>query len=146
MPRRPTDTVPTPPRRLLVVDDNRDSAESMCLIYRDAGHEVRTVHEGAAAVDAAAQLNADAVLLDIGLPDIDGYEVARRLRSDPRTCGVLIIAISGYGREDDVRKGREAGIDDHVMKPIDPDKVLERVARGRGEDRNAAGKPAGKGC
>ncbi len=98
MPRRPTDTDPTPPRRLLVIDDNRDSAESMRLMYRDAGHEVRTIHEGVAAVEAAAQLNADAVLLDIGLPDIDGYEVARRLRSDPRTQGVLIIAISGYGR------------------------------------------------
>jgi two-component system CheB/CheR fusion protein len=118
------------PRRLLIVDDNPDSAESMRLMYRLAGHEVRTVHEGGEAVEAAAQLGADAVLLDIGLPDIDGYEVARRLRADPRTREVLIIAITGYGREDDVRRSREAGIDDHVVKPVDPDAVLARIARG----------------
>jgi CheY-like chemotaxis protein len=88
------------------------------------------VHEGGEAVEAAAELGADAVLLDIGLPDIDGYEVARRLRADPRTSDVLIIAITGYGREEDLRRSREAGIDDHVVKPVDPDAVLARIARG----------------
>jgi two-component system CheB/CheR fusion protein len=118
------------PRRMLIVDDNPDSAESMRLMYRMAGHEVRTIQEGGEAVEAAARLDAQVVLLDIGLPDIDGYEVARRLRADPRTRDVLIIAITGYGREEDLRRSREAGIDEHVVKPVDPDDVLDRIARG----------------
>jgi two-component system CheB/CheR fusion protein len=128
------------PRRLLVVDDNHDSAESMRMMFRLAGHEVRTVHEGSEAVEAAAGFGAQVVLLDIGLPDIDGYEVARRLRADPRTREALIIAITGYGREEDLRKSREAGIDEHVVKPVDPDKVLERIARGAVRNSGAGAK------
>jgi two-component system CheB/CheR fusion protein len=92
---------------------------------------VQTVGEGEQAVEAAARFAADAVLLDIGLPDIDGYEVARRLRADPRTRGVLIIAITGYGRDEDVSRSHAAGVDYHIVKPVDPDQVLERIARGR---------------
>jgi two-component system, chemotaxis family, CheB/CheR fusion protein len=119
-------------KKLLIVDDNPDSAESMRLMYRLSGHEARVVGEGAAAVEAAAEMGADAVLLDIGLPDMDGYEVARRLRADPRTREILIIAITGYGREEDLRQSREAGIDEHVVKPVDPDRVMERLLQGRG--------------
>jgi two-component system CheB/CheR fusion protein len=118
-------------RRLLIVDDNPDSAESMRLMYRLSGHEARVVGEGSLAVEAAADFRAEAVLLDIGLPDIDGYEVAKRLRADPRTRDVLIIAITGYGRDEDMRRSREAGIDEHVVKPVDLDRVLEYLSRGR---------------
>jgi len=83
--------------------------------------------DGAAAIAAAPRLRPDVVLLDVGLPDMDGYEVARRLRADPRTRDVLIIAITGYGREEDLRRSREAGIDDHMVKPVDPDRLLERL-------------------
>ena len=119
-------------RKLLIVDDNPDSAEAMRLLYRISGHEARVVGDGGSAVEAAAAFGADAVLLDIGLPDIDGYEVARRLRADPRTRDILIIAITGYGREQDIRRSQEAGIDEHVVKPVEPDRVLERITQGRG--------------
>jgi CheY-like chemotaxis protein len=128
----------TQARRLLIVDDNRDSAESLRLMYEQAGHRVLTVAEGAAAVEAAARLDAEAVLLDIGLPDLDGYEVARRLRADPRTRDAVIIAITGYGREEDLKRSRGAGIDHHMVKPVDPDEVLRKIARGRpGAPRNS---------
>jgi len=120
-----------PRRRLLIVDDNRDSAESMRLMFGHAGHDVGAVYEGEATVEAAARMKADAVLLDIGLPDIDGYEVARRLRADPRTRDALIIAVTGYGRDEDLRRSHEAGVDEHVVKPIDPDEILRRIERGR---------------
>jgi PAS domain S-box-containing protein len=127
------------PRRILIVDDNPDSAESMRLMYRLSGHEARVVGEGSLAVEQAAQFGAEAVLLDIGLPDIDGYEVARRLRADPRTRDVLIIAITGYGRDEDMRRSREVGIDEHVVKPVDLDRVFEYLARGRnGRNSTAA--------
>jgi CheY-like chemotaxis protein len=119
------------PRRILIVDDNPDSAESMRLMYRLSGHDARVVGEGSLAVEQAAEFGAEAVLLDIGLPDIDGYEVARRLRADARTRDVLIIAITGYGRDEDLRRSREVGIDEHVVKPVDLDLVFDYLARGR---------------
>lgn len=119
------------PRRVLIVDDNRDSAESMRLMFMMAGHEVEVVNDGASAQPAALRFQPHAILLDIGLPDTDGYTVARELRQHPRMRDVVIVAITGYGRDEDVRKSQEAGIDDHMVKPIDPDRVLERLGRGR---------------
>ena len=133
MPRKiPAEGVPVAieSRRLLVVDDNFDSAESMRVMFRIAGHDVRTVQEGNSAVEAAAQFAAEVVLLDVGLPDIDGYEVARRLRADPRTHDVLIIAITGFGREEDRSRSRDAGFDEHLVKPVDP----AALQRALGED------------
>ena len=119
-----------PPRRILVVDDNLDSAESMRALLRMAGHEVRMVADGASAAPAAREMRAEVVLLDIGLPDMDGYEVARRLRADPELDGMLVIAVTGWGREADVQKGLQAGIDEHLTKPVDPDRLMELVAKG----------------
>jgi CheY-like chemotaxis protein len=125
--------------RLVIVDDNPDSAESMRVMFRLLGHDARVARDGGSVVELAASFRPDAVLLDIGLPDIDGYEVARRLRADPRTSDVLIIAITGFAREEDVRRSDNAGIDEHLVKPVDPDRLLERLARGRNRRNSALG-------
>jgi DNA-binding response OmpR family regulator len=95
-----------------------------------AGHTVQIAGDGASAIALAREMLAEVVLLDIGLPDIDGYEVARRLRDDDLISAVLVIAVTGWGREADVKKGRDAGIDAHLTKPVDPDRLLELVAIG----------------
>ena len=89
-------------------------------ILRDAGHEVAVAHTGSAGIEAARTLLAEVVLCDVGLPDIDGYAVARALRADVITAGARLIALTGYDGEDEQRQAREAGFDRHVVKPIDP--------------------------
>ena len=107
-------------RRVLVVDDNVPAAESLAMLVRLSGHEARVVHDGTAALALAPEFRPDVVLLDIGLPGMDGYEVARRLRSVPGTPpSLLLIAVTGYGREDDRLRSRDAGIDHHLVKPVD---------------------------
>ena len=93
-----------PPRRILIVDDNVDSAESMRVMFRMAGHDVRVLGEGASAADVALQFRPDAVLLDICLPDMDGHAVARAMRKFPELDRTLVVAVTGYGREEDMRK------------------------------------------
>jgi signal transduction histidine kinase/DNA-binding response OmpR family regulator len=105
--------------RVLVADDNVDAAASLAVFLRLAGHEVRLSHDGLDALLAAQAFHADVVLLDIGLPGLDGYEVARRLRAHPDTKGVLLIAVSGYGQEEDRRRCFQAGFDHHFIKPVD---------------------------
>jgi DNA-binding response OmpR family regulator len=104
-------------RRILVVDDSQDSAESLALLLELHGHEVRTAFAGPAALEAASTFLPEIVLLDIGLPGMDGYEVARRLRVEHDGC--RLIALTGYGREDDRERSREAGFDHHLVKPVD---------------------------
>jgi two-component system CheB/CheR fusion protein len=104
---------------VLVVDDNRDAAESLALLLQAVGHEVRTCHDGPSALEAAAEFGPDTVLLDIGLPGMDGYEVARRLRALPATERALLVALTGYGQEEDQRRARAAGCDHHLIKPAD---------------------------
>jgi len=108
-------------RRVLVVDDNRDAAESLLLLLRLWGHEVLTAHDGPTALEAARRFRPDAVLLDIGLPGMTGCDVAVLLRQEPGLEKVLLVAVSGYGQEDDRRRTREAGFDAHLVKPADPD-------------------------
>jgi CheY-like chemotaxis protein len=117
---------PVAPRRILVVDDDTDAAESLAMVLRIMGHEVDTAHSGPAALARAERGVPEVVLLDIGLPDMDGYEVARRFRRRFRES--VLIAVTGYGRDDDRRRAREAGFDGYVVKPFD-DEVLERVLR-----------------
>ena len=117
-------------RKLLVVDDNHDSAVSLQTLLELAGHEVVVAHDGAHALQEAARSAPDAVLLDIGLPDMNGYEIARRLRASAGTRGVQIIAVSGYGRPDDLRRSREAGIDEHLVKPLDWKVLANLLERG----------------
>jgi PAS domain S-box-containing protein len=107
------------PRRLLVVDDNRDSAESLALLLRRRGHEVREAYDGQEALAAAESFRPDVVLLDIGLPGMNGYEVARRIRREPWSRGIVLVAVTGWGQEGDKRRSREAGIDHHLTKPVD---------------------------
>ena len=124
------------PRRVLVVDDNGDSGESLRHLFELAGHQARLVTHGAQAVPVAAEFRPDVVLLDIALPDMDGYEVARELRKDVRTRGVYIVAVTGYGRDDDRARSLEAGMDAHMTKPVDVDMLMEQVARARNAGRS----------
>ncbi|HEY2035996.1 MAG TPA: response regulator [Steroidobacteraceae bacterium] len=111
----------TSKRRLLVVDDNRDAAESMSMLLEMWGHEVAFAYDGPSALQTAEQLQPQAVFLDIGLPGMDGYEVAARLRELPQARNAILIAITGYGQEDDRLRSRRAGIDHHLVKPVAPD-------------------------
>jgi CheY-like chemotaxis protein len=105
--------------RILVVDDNVDSAESLSLLLELGGHEVRTAHDGPAALEAARAFQPRVVLLDIGLPGMSGYEVARRLREMSGMERALLLALTGYGQEDDLRLARAAGFDQHLVKPAE---------------------------
>jgi two-component system CheB/CheR fusion protein len=104
--------------RIVIVDDNVDSAESMAALLRLEGHEVKTAYDGDSMLKAAEEMKPEVVMLDIGLPGMDGYELARRLRQRPQTKSALIVAVTGYGRNEDVQKAMEAGIDCHLVKPI----------------------------
>ena len=106
-------------RRILIVDDNQDAAESLRLLLSMLGHEVRVAHDGLEAVRAAAAHEPEVVLLDLGLPTLSGYEVARRIRGQAGGADVLLIALTGWGKEEDRRRSREAGFDHHLTKPVE---------------------------
>jgi signal transduction histidine kinase/DNA-binding response OmpR family regulator len=113
--RRPS----VPARRVLLVDDNQDSAESLAALLRVLGHDVSAAYDGRGAIAAARLDRPDLILLDIGMPDMSGYEVARLLRAEPGLDATTLIALTGYGSDDDRRKSRAAGFDGHLVKPID---------------------------
>ena len=114
-------------RRCLVIEDNADAAETMGLLLELYGHEVRIARDGLEGLEAARSFLPEVVLCDIGLPNgVDGYEVARRMRQDPTLAGISLVALTGYGQEEDQRHAREAGFDVHLTKPADPEK-LERL-------------------
>ncbi|HEX4915633.1 MAG TPA: ATP-binding protein [Vicinamibacterales bacterium] len=119
---------PVVSRRVLVVDDNRDSADSLALLLRLAGHLVETAHDGAAALDAAERFQPDAILLDLGMPRLSGYEVCERIRARPWGQSILMIAQTGWGQAQDRARTLEAGFDAHLTKPIDPDVVQQMLA------------------
>jgi PAS domain S-box-containing protein len=113
-------------RRVLVVDDNRDSATSMAMMLELIGYEVRTAHDGVEAVDAAGQFRPQVVLMDVGMPRLNGYDATRRIREQPWGEGMVIIALTGWGQEVDRARSKEAGCDGHLVKPVNlPD--LERL-------------------
>lgn len=116
-------------RRILVVDDNVDVVETTTMLLSLSGHEVRSAKDGLQALHAAAEFRPEVVLLDIGLPLMDGYEVARRLRQMPESAGALLVALTGYGQQGDRERGRDAGFDKHMLKPVDPH-ALARVIDG----------------
>ncbi|MEM5345776.1 response regulator [Paraburkholderia azotifigens] len=118
-------------RRVMVVDDSVDGAESMSILLEMLGHEVRVMYDGTAAIATASQFKPEVVLLDIGLPGIDGYQVARALRAEPATAGALLIALTGYGQESDRQRTRDAGFDHHLVKPASLDDI-ERVIAANG--------------
>ena len=117
--------VVTAHKRVLIVDDNRDAADSISLLLRIHGHEVRTAYGGEEALALATTFPADMVLLDIGLPGMNGYEVARRLRA--RDIPARLVALTGYGQPEDVQRAADAGFDAHMIKPVDFDRVLEAL-------------------
>jgi CheY-like chemotaxis protein len=126
-------------RRILVVDDNIDAAESLALLLRLAGHEVRVAYDGPAALADVRDHPPEVVLLDIGLPKgMNGYEVARRLRGEYGLSEALVIAVTGYGQEEDRRRALEAGFDHHLTKPVDPEHLRELVARAEGRPHATA--------
>jgi PAS domain S-box-containing protein len=105
--------------RVLVVDDNQDAASSLALLLQIAGHQTFRAHDGPTALEAAAQHRPDIVLLDIGLPTLNGYEVCRRIREQPWGRDMLLIALTGWGQDEDRRKSHDAGFDGHLVKPVD---------------------------
>jgi CheY-like chemotaxis protein len=115
-------------RRVLVVDDNPDAADSLALLLRFANQDVRTAYDGYQALVQAQRFTPDIVLLDIGMPSMDGYEVARRLRTEAGLQTAFLIALTGWGQEEDRRRSAEAGFDQHLVKPVDP-KLLTKILR-----------------
>jgi signal transduction histidine kinase len=122
-------------RRVLIVDDNRDAADSLALLLELEGHEVCAVYSAPAALEHARRFNPSVVLLDIGLPEMDGYEVARRMRAMPELRDVRLVAVTGYGQAEDRRRTRDAGFDDHLTKPVDLSNV-ERTIAGLSSTKN----------
>jgi CheY-like chemotaxis protein len=120
-------------QRILVVDDNADAGESLTSLLRVYGHDARMVHDGMAALELVPTFLPSIVFLDIGMPGMDGYEVARRLRRLPGGEQARLIAVTGFGREEDRRLSAEAGFDRHVTKPLDP-KVLPFLIAGHEGD------------
>ena len=118
---------PRPPRRILVVDDNRDSASTLSMILVHWGHEVRTEFDGEAAIATSEAFRPEVILLDIGLPKLDGYEVCRRISKEPWSEGITVIALTGWGQDEDKARAREAGFQHHLVKPVDFSKLQELI-------------------
>lgn len=108
--------------RILVVDDNEDAAASLAMMLEVMGYEVRTAHDGLEAVRAADEFVPEVAVLDIGLPHLSGYDVARHIR-DKQGRDVLLVAVTGWGTPDDVKRSQEAGFDHHFTKPADPERL-----------------------
>jgi CheY-like chemotaxis protein len=124
----PAEEAPPVSRRVLIVDDNEDGAESLALLLQLGGHETHKAHDGVAAIQAAERLRPDAVLLDIGLPVLNGYEVCSRIRKEPWGKDLVLVALTGWGQEEDRHKSQAAGFDAHMVKPVDHDVLLKLLA------------------
>jgi CheY-like chemotaxis protein len=109
-----------PPRRLLVVDDNQDAADSLALLLRLSGQDVRVAYDGHAAVELARTFRPELVFLDIGLPGMDGYDVAKELRQTLEMEQLILVALTGWGQEEDRKRSAAAGFDHHLVKPVEP--------------------------
>jgi PAS domain S-box-containing protein len=114
--------------RILIVDDNRDSADSLGMMLRIMGNDTRTAYDGQAGVDLAGEFRPEVLLLDIGLPKLNGYEACRRIREQPWGKGIVLIAVTGWGQDDDRRRSHEAGFDHHMVKPLDPQNLMQMLA------------------
>jgi CheY-like chemotaxis protein len=128
---------------ILVADDLRDSVDSLAMMLRLAGHDIHTAHDGLEAVQAAATFRPDVVLLDIGMPKMNGYKVARYIRGQPWGKNMALIALTGWGQEEDKRRATEAGFDHHLIKPVEPaalEKLLSLISRSG--DRGARSHPS----
>jgi CheY-like chemotaxis protein len=119
--QQPSDSIPSLKLvgRILVVDDNRDSAESLAALLKLNGNTTRTAFDGLNALELGATFRPDVVLLDIGLPGLNGYDVARKIREQPWGSGIVLIALTGWGKEEDRRRSTEAGFNSHLVKPVE---------------------------
>jgi CheY-like chemotaxis protein len=115
-------------RRVLIVDDSEDAAEALAMLLQVGGHETNTVHDGFEAVTAAERWRPDAVLLDIGLPGMNGYEVCRRIRQHPWGQRMFLVALTGWGQAEDRQKSKQAGFNTHMVKPPDYDALMKLLA------------------
>ena len=118
-----------PKRSILVVDDNADAAASMALLLRMVGHEVDIEHDGPAAIERLTRRVPEIVLLDIGLPGMSGYEVAKEMRARAGAAGMRIFALTGFGAEEDRRRSLDAGFDGHLVKPVLPAELFHAIER-----------------
>jgi CheY-like chemotaxis protein len=125
---QPADEPESPHRRILIVDDNQDSADSLAMLLEITGNETYMAHDGIEAVEAIETHRPEVVLLDIGLPRLDGHEVCRRVREQPWGKEIVMIALTGWGQADDRRKSEEAGFNGHLVKPVDYDSLLELLS------------------
>jgi signal transduction histidine kinase len=125
MPTKPVATTSTLRRRILIADDNRDSAETLAALLRMEGHEVTSVHDGPVALSAFSEIKPDVALLDIGMPGLTGYEVARKMRQSTSGASLTLIAITGWGQDIDKERAYAAGFDHHLTKPVDPHRLAE---------------------
>jgi DNA-binding response OmpR family regulator len=116
---------------VLVVDDNRDAAASLAMMLSLRGHDTRTAHDGLEALELAEAFRPEVILLDIGLPKLNGYDTCRRIREQPWGKGMCIVAVTGWGQEDDRRRSQEAGFDEHMVKPVDVAALEQLLARSR---------------
>jgi PAS domain S-box-containing protein len=127
-PTAPAATTRGPRRRILVVDDNRDAALSLSLLLGILGHEVRMAHDGEQGAAAAAAFRPELILMDLGMPTLDGYEAARRIRAEAGGDEPFLVALTGWGAEDDRRRTHTAGFDRHLVKPVDSDALTRIIA------------------
>ena len=116
-------------RRILIVDDNADSADSLAMLLQLGGHEAHTAYDGPQGLEAAARLQPDVMLLDLGLPGMDGCEVCRRVRQQPWARGALLVAVTGWGQAADRQRSQDAGFDAHLVKPVELP-ALEQIISG----------------
>ena len=124
--------------RLLVVDDNEDAALMLAEALSASGHDTAVAHDGPSALQTAARFRPDIGLLDIGLPVMDGYELARQFRAREGLARVRLVAVTGYGQEHDRRRSADAGFDAHLVKPVDLDEVIRLVQEFGGGPRSAS--------
>jgi CheY-like chemotaxis protein len=125
----PARRTPTSAVRVLIVDDNVDAAEAAAMLLELEGHEVRTASDGLQALDLGADFGPELVLLDIGMPHLDGYETARRMREQPWGRATRLVAVTGWGQARDRDRTAQSGFDDHLVKPVGSEELLELVAR-----------------
>ncbi len=111
--------------RILVVDDNRDSAKTLAMLLGITGHETQVAHDGLAAIEVARTFRPEVILLDIGLPKLNGYEVCRAIRKEDWGAQIVIVALTGWGQDDDRRKSTEAGFNGHLVKPVEHDALVK---------------------
>lgn len=136
---------PTRRHRVVVADDGRDSADSMAMLLTVMGHDVRVAYDGQEAIDVAETFRPHVMILDVGMPKLDGYEAARRVREQSWGREVLLVAMTGWGREDDHRRSEESGFDRHFTKPADMSEIQQVLAAFEGAAPSPGPRSPGNG-